>query len=178
MKKLLFFLIICIFFTFNTDIARADTVNLFNGTVIKGKLTRVTSDLIYMKTKAGERKFSRNKIINNKDFVVIGFFNKKVVSGKVFFLNLWEIEMHTPAGILKLYRHKVRDIVLGHVHEPEEQLQIQLPEQVEEIDKNIESVTDEALMPGQELEECPRDLPVLPEPEQNIENIPDPDRVP
>ena len=46
--------------------------------------------------------------------------------------------MYTPEGILKVHRFKVRNIVLGHTHIPEEQLQIQLPEQVEKEQKNLE----------------------------------------
>lgn len=117
--------------------AAKDTVNMINGTTIKGRIIRVTSGLVNMKTKEGFRKFSRIQILNNRDFVEIGFTNRKIIAGKVFCATKYSVELYTPEGIIQIPRYRVRKIVLGHVHIPEEQLQIQLPEQVEKEAKNI-----------------------------------------
>ncbi|MEW5822605.1 MAG: hypothetical protein AB1782_20600, partial [Cyanobacteriota bacterium] len=122
----------------NTNIVFADTVNMYNGTVLKGNIVRITSGLINMKTKEGYRKFTRIQVLNNTDFIEIGFGKKKIIAGKIFFATKFIIEMYTPEGILKIPRWRIRNIVLGHVHIPEEQLQIQLPEQVEKDQKNLQ----------------------------------------
>lgn len=114
-----------------------DTVNMMNGTVLKGKLIRITSDIINLQTKEGFRKFTRVNVINNKDFIEVGITKREIIAGKIFFLTKNLLEMQTPEGILKISRYKVRKIVLGHVHEPEEQLQIQLPEDVIDEQRNI-----------------------------------------
>lgn len=121
----------------NYAVSAEDTVNMINGTTLKGRIVRVTSGLINMKTKEGFRKFSRIQLLNNRDFIEVGFTKKKIIAGKVFAATKYSVELYTPEGILKIPRYRVRKIVLGHVHIPEEQLQIQLPEQVEKEPKNI-----------------------------------------
>lgn len=133
----LFFLIIIILITPNY--AAADTVNMINGSVLKGKIVRITSDIVNIKTKEGFRKFNRVQILNNRDFIETGYSkNTQIIAGKVFFATKFIVELHTPEGILKLPRYRVRNIVLGHVHIPDEELQIQLPEQVEKEQKDLQ----------------------------------------
>jgi hypothetical protein len=110
---------------------------MINGTVLKGKVVRVTSEIINVETDQGFRKFSRVQVLNNRDIVEVGFFKKRIISGKIFFATKYTLEMFTPEGILKMNRFKVKNIVLGHVHQPEEHLEMQLPEQVEKGPKDL-----------------------------------------
>jgi hypothetical protein len=138
MKKFFTGIIVALFLIINTAVARADTVNMINGTVLKGNVVRVTSRIINVKTKQGFRKFNRNQVLNNRDFLEVGFRNTKIIAGTVFMCTKYYVHIYTPEGILEMPRWKVRNIVLGHTHEPEEQLQIQLPEQVMEEQKNLQ----------------------------------------
>lgn len=138
MKKFVIFICLIFGLILLSPVCQAkDTVNMANGSVLKGKLIRITSGLINLQTKEGFRKFSRVNIINNKDFIEVGFIRRRIIAGKIFFLTRHLIELKTPEGILKIPRYRVRKIVLGHVHEPEEQLQIQLPEEVTIDQKDI-----------------------------------------
>lgn len=118
--------------------ASKDTVNMINGTVIVGKIARITGELININTKEGFRKLSRVQVLNNRDFIEVGLVKPKIIAGKVFYTDLWKVELKTPEGIIKVPRWRIKKIVLGHVNQPEEQLKIQLPEQYEESEKNLE----------------------------------------
>lgn len=172
MKKFIFLLTLFLALNMSSQVALAkDTVNMFNGTVLKGTITRLTSEMINMKTKFGARKFTRNQVLNNRDFIEVGFAKKRIITGKIFVISPWFIEMKTPEGLLKIYRYKIRNIVLGHVHEPEEQLQIQLPEQLEKNQRDLRR------MPGGNIsEENQETLPA--EPYVKQKNLRNPDYMP
>lgn len=126
-----FFLILILILFSNNLKSFADTVNMYNGTVLKGKIERLTSNIINVKTSEGYRKFSRLQVINNRDFIEVGFRKKRIIAGKIFFMTPWVVHMYTPEGILQLSRLRVRNIVLGHNLQPEDDLQIQLPTPME-----------------------------------------------
>jgi hypothetical protein len=130
-------LIMTIFVT-GTLKASADTINMINGTVLKGKIIRITSDLINIRTKEGFRKLTRIQVLNNRDFIELSWGHNKIIAGKVFMATKFKIHMYTPEGIVELPRWRIKNIVLGHTHIPEEHLQIQLPQQVEEAQKNLQ----------------------------------------
>ena len=77
MKRILLLAFIIITLVLMPNLAYADTVNMINGTVLKGKLVRVTSGIINMKTKEGFRKYNRNMVLNNRDCIEVGFSKKK-----------------------------------------------------------------------------------------------------
>lgn len=97
----------------------ADTVNLINGTTLRGKIERITGEIINIETDEGFMKLTRIQVVNNIDFVKIGFFDKKFVTGKVFSANSSNVELKTADGLLQIPRYKVRDMIIGYSHTPE-----------------------------------------------------------
>lgn len=135
-----FFLTFLLIFLTTSLNSFADTVNMYNGTVLKGKVERLTSNIIDMNTSEGHRKFTRLQVVNNRDFVEVGFRKKRIIAGRIFFMTPWVVHMSTPEGILQFSRLKVRNIVLGHNLQPEEDLQIQLPTPMEKSIKDSSSI--------------------------------------
>lgn len=108
--------------------ALADTINMVDGTVIIGRIDRVISDIINIKTKEGYRKFSTVKLINNRDSIELGIIKRKFISGKLLTVTPLSLEIITPEGLLKVNRLLVRNIIMGQPAPPIEQTNNQVSE--------------------------------------------------
>lgn len=137
MKK---FIIVMLLSMFIQTSAVADTINMIDGTVIIGRIDRVISDIINIKTKEGYRKFTTVKLINNRDSVEIGIIKRKVISGKILAVTPLSLEIITPEGLLKVSRLLVRNIVMGQPSVPIEQTDNQTSDYIPNTSENLPEI--------------------------------------
>ncbi|MFH0702206.1 MAG: hypothetical protein V2B14_01535 [bacterium] len=107
-------LILIVIFANKTQIAKADTIVLNNGVTVNGKIEYILAGFIGIKTKDGNKKIFRQVSKGKaRDIVKIGFIKKKKVSGEIFYLDSYTLEITTASGNLEINRMWVRDITLS-----------------------------------------------------------------
>ena len=113
-KFLLTLSLVTLVFTAGTQIARADSVMLSDGSVVKGKISSVLAGMVEVKTDRGTKKLFREVSAGEaRDIIEYGFVLKKRIMGEVYLVNNSTIEMATSSGNLSMNRLWVRDIILS-----------------------------------------------------------------
>jgi hypothetical protein len=114
MKKFLLISSLMLIFVTTTQIAKADSIMLPDGSVIKGKIKTVLSGLVEINTERGIKRISREVAVGQaRDIVEYGLILKKRVMGEVFFVSSTSVEVATSSGNLSLNRFWVRDLILS-----------------------------------------------------------------
>jgi hypothetical protein len=97
--------------------AWADVVHFSDGQVVRGKLNRVTGDLIDFKRRgeffllSNQEIIQRIRLTNRHDIVELR--NSQKYFGEIVYVDKFKIELKTATGNLKINRLKVTNIILG-----------------------------------------------------------------
>jgi ribosomal protein S1 len=114
MKKKSVIATLIIILTFSASPAKADSILLPDGEIIKGKVEYVSSSFIKIKTPEGEIKINRAAYDRQaRDIVETRFFKNKKISGKIIYCDENNVEIETHAGKTNIKRFFVRNIVLS-----------------------------------------------------------------
>ena len=114
---LVFFLMTSVFLFANSvfcsaAIAGGDTVKLYNGQVVEGKLLDLTGELIRFRTaKGGTTTIKRLEAAGRQDIVQTR--GKQVYNGEILYVDPFKLEVETPAGRVRLWRAMVKRVSIG-----------------------------------------------------------------
>lgn len=93
--------------------AMADLVIPKSGEVISCKIKYIMGDVVLAKDNDGDMRFIRNtNKYKVRDFVEIGFFKRKRLSGQIQFMDGDSLDLKTHKGVTTIPRYKVRNIIL------------------------------------------------------------------
>lgn len=97
--------------------AWADTIHFYNGKVQRGKIYRVTGDLIEFKPRFTQsQNIQRLTLTNRHD--VVELRNGQKSFGEITYLDPFQVELATPTGRTKISRFFVRNLILGAPEAP------------------------------------------------------------
>ncbi|OGI17340.1 MAG: hypothetical protein A2287_10935 [Candidatus Melainabacteria bacterium RIFOXYA12_FULL_32_12] len=115
MKKVkLTLLSLILAFNIGIQAAKADSIMLPDGSVLKGKILTVLGGLIQIKTERGTKTVSRELAVGEaRDIIEVGFLIKRRFMGEVYYINDNTLEISTPTGNLAINRLKVREVILS-----------------------------------------------------------------
>lgn len=92
--------------------ADADVIHMHNGKVVRGKIHRVTGDIIEFKPDLwNKQNIQRLTMTNRRD--VIELIDNSKYFGEILYIDAFRVEVITAIGKVKLNRFLVKNIVLG-----------------------------------------------------------------
>jgi hypothetical protein len=94
--------------------AHADVVHFYNGKVLRGKISRLTGDIIEFNASGlstDNEAFERLTLTNRHD--VVDIRGGKRLFGEIIYIDKFKVELSTASGLVKISRRKVKNIVLG-----------------------------------------------------------------
>ncbi|OGH97043.1 MAG: hypothetical protein A2104_09265 [Candidatus Melainabacteria bacterium GWF2_32_7] len=101
-------------FNIGIQAAKADSIMLPDGSILKGKILTVLGGLIQIKTERGTKTVSRELAVGEaRDIIEVGFLIKRRFMGEVYYINDNTLEISTPTGNLAINRLKVREVILS-----------------------------------------------------------------
>lgn len=97
-----------------TTPALADTMHFLNGKIVRGKLDRVTGDIIEFResTNYGNKvSIHRIELTNRHDIVEVR--GDKRYFGEIVYFDRFKLDIRTTTGLIKLNRMKITNVVVG-----------------------------------------------------------------
>lgn len=106
-------LILSVLFSCATP-AFADTLHFVNGKIVRGKLDRVTGDIIEFRENSNygsKMNIHRIQLTNRHD--IIETRGDKRYFGEIVYLDRFKLDLRTATGLVKLNRLKITNVVVG-----------------------------------------------------------------
>src|ERR1700744_4968817 len=98
--------------------AQADVIHLATGQTVRGKVGRVTGDIIGFQRDTGhfsfftpEESIQRLRLTNRHD--VVETRNQETVYGEILYVDRFRVELRTSSGTASIPRINIKNIVLG-----------------------------------------------------------------
>lgn len=97
-----------------SGVASADTLHFLNGKIVRGKLDRVTGDIIEFREKSGygsKINIHRIELTNRRD--VVETRGDKRYFGEIVYFDRFKLDIRTSTGLIKLNRLMITNVVVG-----------------------------------------------------------------
>jgi hypothetical protein len=92
----------------------ADVLHMQNGKVLRGKLERVTGDILEFHSDGlfgSTQDVPRIHLSNRHDMVET--YGHHTVYGEIVYMDKFQVDIQTAGGVMRINRWKIKDIVLG-----------------------------------------------------------------